>query len=67
MILQVIGDLPSYITYPTGPVAFKFSRYVLIWRLRDWRAILYRPILLAAAWDQVKEKHLSPAIVDAIS
>lgn len=67
MILQVIGELPSYITYPTGPVRYGFPRYVLLWRLRDWRAILYRPILLAAAWDQVKEKHLNPAIVDAIS
>ncbi|KAH8090507.1 fungal-specific transcription factor domain-containing protein [Filobasidium floriforme] len=67
MILQVIGELPSYITYPTGPVRNNFSRHVLLWRLRDWRATLFRPILLAAAFDQIKEKHLNPAIVDAIS
>jgi hypothetical protein len=67
MILQVIGELPSYITYPTGPVRNNFSRHVLLWRLRDWRATLFRPILLAAAFDQIKEKHLNLAIVDAIS
>jgi hypothetical protein len=67
MIVQVIRDLPEYMINPTISVQHTFPRYVLLWRLRDWRAILYRPILLAAAWDQVKEKYLSPAIVEAIS
>jgi transcriptional regulatory protein GAL4 len=42
------------------------ARSVQVWRARDFRAILYRPVLLAAAWDSLNRRELSPGVREAI-
>jgi len=42
------------------------ARRVQVWRARDFRAILYRPVLLAAAWDSLNRKELSRGVREAI-
>ncbi|WVW84377.1 hypothetical protein I302_106411 [Kwoniella bestiolae CBS 10118] len=41
---------------------YYLARAVQMWRTRDFRAILHRPILLAAAWDTSGTKASSPGI-----
>ncbi|WRT69365.1 uncharacterized protein IL334_006349 [Kwoniella shivajii] len=60
--LQVEPDFSR--SYTDGPYAF--ARGAQIWRARDYRAILHRPILLAAAWDTSHRKALSPGVIEAL-
>jgi transcriptional regulatory protein GAL4 len=41
--------LPTAIISPDEP--FALARAVQIWRARDYRSVIYRPVLLAIAWD----------------
>jgi len=54
MIEEIYDHMPPYMKDLSIPVPWHLARAVTLWRVRDFRAILYRPILLAAAWDSVK-------------
>ncbi|OXG77158.1 nuclear protein [Cryptococcus neoformans var. grubii Br795] len=47
-----------------GP--YQLARRIQIWRTNDFRAVLHRPILLAAAWDTSHRKILLPGVREAI-
>ncbi|KAL1407735.1 lactose regulatory protein lac9 and GAL4-like protein [Vanrija albida] len=65
-IVAAISTLPAEWHNPAGP--YRLARSIQVWRIRDFRAILYRPILLAAAWDARNGNHLSisPGMREAI-
>jgi transcriptional regulatory protein GAL4 len=66
-LLAAIGSLPPYMQSVSGQDGrYRLARSVQVWRARDFRAILYRPVLLAAAWDSTNRKELSPAVRQAI-
>jgi transcriptional regulatory protein GAL4 len=66
-LLAAIGSLPPYMQSVSGQDGrYRLARSVQVWRARDFRAILYRPVLLAAAWDSTNRKGLSPAVRQAI-
>lgn len=65
-IVSVVRDLPPFmLDVQGGP--FRLAKSVQVWRSRDFRAILYRPVLLAAAWDASRRKKLMPVIQGAIA
>lgn len=45
---------------------YQLARRVQLWRIKDFRAVLHRPILLAAAWDTSHRKILLPGVREAI-
>ncbi|KIR52716.1 nuclear protein [Cryptococcus gattii Ru294] len=45
---------------------YQLARKVQLWRIKDFRAVLHRPILLAAAWDTSHRKILLPGVREAI-
>lgn len=47
---EQLAALPSYMQ-PGAPGPYKFARAVQTWRARDYQSILYRPVLLSAAWN----------------
>lgn len=56
---------PTMITPPTrGPCNLALA--VQVWRTRDQRAILYRPVLLAAAWSSSQYHLVDPKVGDCI-
>lgn len=44
-----LAALPAYMQ-PHAPGPYRLARAIQIWRARDYRSILYRPVLLSAAW-----------------
>lgn len=65
-IIHAVKLPPYYSTCSTGP--YHFALRIQRWRINDFRAILYRPILLAAAWDTRNggSSTKSPATQEAI-
>jgi transcriptional regulatory protein GAL4 len=64
--VQLFNDIPPYmLDVQQGP--HRLARSIQLWRARDFRAILYRPVLLAAAWDSSRRKTLGPLIQQAIA
>nr|WVH01925.1 GAL4 yeast regulatory protein [Naematelia aurantialba] len=64
-IVSVIDALPDFMQKcHDGP--YRLARSVQVWRARDFRAILYRPVLLAAAWEGRPRKELSASVREAI-
>ncbi|KAL1412211.1 hypothetical protein Q8F55_003222 [Vanrija albida] len=49
--------LPTLRDWTTGP--FQYQRASQVWRSRDFRALLFRPLLLGAAWDSKAFSELS--------
>lgn len=47
---EQLAALPIYMQ-PGAPGPYKFARAVQCWRSRDYQSILYRPVLLSAAWN----------------
>jgi transcriptional regulatory protein GAL4 len=45
---QKLAALPAYMRQATPP--YQFAQSVQIWRARDYRSIVYRPVYLSAAW-----------------
>lgn len=65
-IVSTIDGLPTYMLN-LGDGQYRLARSVQLWRSRDFRAILYRPVLLASAWDSSRRKKLSPLVQEAIA
>jgi transcriptional regulatory protein GAL4 len=66
-ILAVINQLPPFMKVVSDQDGrCRLARSVQVWRARDFRAILYRPVLLAAAWDSSNRKELSSTVRQAI-
>jgi transcriptional regulatory protein GAL4 len=64
-IVQALARLPPFMQHvESGP--YRFARAAQLWRARDYRAILYRPILLAAAWDSIKSSDLPADMQQAV-
>ncbi|KAL7425054.1 hypothetical protein Q5752_000742 [Cryptotrichosporon argae] len=68
-IADVFDGLPAYARAVADPDApHRLARAVALWRARDYRALLYRPFLMAAAW--VRSKHnrqlRTPATLHAV-
>lgn len=64
-IASIVGSLPDFMQVCVdGP--HRLARAVQIWRARDFRAILYRPVLLAAAWDSTKRHQMDQSATRAI-
>lgn len=47
---EQLAALPHYMQ-PGAAGLYKFARAVQTWRARDYQSILYRPVLLSAAWN----------------
>ena len=71
-VLAVVQAMPNHMKDSKdhvvgGPGAsWYFAKSVTMWRIRDFRAILYRPILLTAAWDSMRHNELSAGSREAI-
>lgn len=65
-IIEAFHELPVSFQHldPNGP--WHHACAITLWRIRDFRAILYRPVLLAAAWDARRQKQLSAGVKEAI-
>jgi transcriptional regulatory protein GAL4 len=50
-----VAALPAYMQ-PGAPGPFVFARAVQDWRARDFRSVLYRPVLLSAAWNTTRKE-----------
>lgn len=64
-IAQALARLPDALQHATSG-QYRFARASQLWRTRDFRAILYRPILLAGAWDSSSQDELPRSVRDAI-
>lgn len=64
-IAQAIARLPEAVLQASSG-RYRFARAAQVWRTRDFRAILYRPILLAAAWDSSSHTELPRAVREAV-
>lgn len=49
-IVSAVNSLPAYLRSGTDG-AYHFAHCIHTWSTRDFRASLFRPFLLAAAWD----------------
>ena len=65
-ILGAFHELPVAFQHPDPNSAWYHACSITLWRIRDFRAILYRPVLLAAAWDARRQKQLSSGVKEAI-
>jgi len=65
-IVAAVEGLPPFMLNMSDG-EYRLARSVQIWRARDFRAILYRPVLLAAAWDSSRRRKLSPVVQNAIA
>ena len=65
-ILEAFHELPVAFQHPDPNSAWYHACLITLWRIRDFRAILYRPVLLAAAWDARRQKQLSSGVKEAI-
>ena len=64
--VEIFNEIPPFMLNTNiGP--HRLSRSIQLWRARDFRAILYRPVLLAAAWDSSRRKMLNPLVQTAIA
>ena len=57
-VLALLQSTPDYMKDMDSPSPWFFARAVTTWRIRDFRAILYRPILLTAAWDSIRRNEM---------
>lgn len=64
-IADAIARLPEPLQHAQSG-RYRFARASQLWRTRDFRAILYRPILLAAAWDSSSQSELPRQVREAI-
>jgi hypothetical protein len=65
-ILDAFHALPDFVRHPDPKSAWHRACSITLWRIRDFRAILYRPVLLTAAWDARRQKQLSAGVREAI-
>lgn len=66
-IVKAVNDIPNFLGLNGNlDEPYCLARSVQVWRIRDLRAILYRPALLAAAWDSSNRRELPPAMREAI-
>jgi transcriptional regulatory protein GAL4 len=68
-VIKALGDLPDFmqsVDEERDGSGWHLARSVQVWRARDFRTILYRPVLLAAAWDSTNRKTLTDGVKEAI-
>ncbi|WRT69062.1 uncharacterized protein IL334_006045 [Kwoniella shivajii] len=63
-----LADVQSYPAYmqPGTPGPFRLARAIQSWRARDFASILYRPVLLSAAWNSSGPHNAGTALSEVI-
>ncbi|WWC67120.1 uncharacterized protein I206_101027 [Kwoniella pini CBS 10737] len=63
-----LADVQSYPAYmqPGTPGPFRLARAIQNWRARDFASILYRPVLLSAAWNSSGPHNVGTALSEVI-
>ncbi|ORX35105.1 fungal-specific transcription factor domain-domain-containing protein [Kockovaella imperatae] len=65
LIMNTMAEVPANIKTPrVGPN--QLALFVQEWRIRDQRVILYRPVLLAAAWASWHYSFTDPAVASCV-
>lgn len=60
-----LASLPAYTQSP-APFSYRLASSVQIWRARDYASVLYRPVLLSAAWGSVRETASDEAVREIV-
>lgn len=60
-----VVDTTSAAFFDVSQGRFQLSRAIQMWRTKDFRAMLYRPLLLGAAWGS-RGRQVSDEVIDAI-
>nr|XP_018266380.1 uncharacterized protein I303_00355 [Kwoniella dejecticola CBS 10117]OBR88538.1 hypothetical protein I303_00355 [Kwoniella dejecticola CBS 10117] len=63
-----LADVEAYPAYmqPGTPGPFRLARAIQTWRARDFASILYRPVLLSAAWNASGPHNAGAALTEVI-